>query len=171
MFMYCYATNNSAISAQCGTAFYERIAKLFLAWNRRSRIIDVGKHHAWTAKNIIFQRYIVIYGNVILDFDIIANYDPVADKYILPQAAFFSDNCIAADMSPMPNPGSGPDNRTFVYNSSFMRMVFHCGFSQYCSGSEMRFPSRAERYAAINTSSERRPSLPSVCDFALPSKV
>src|SRR5665213_2472895 len=99
-------TDDRAIRSQCGAFFYESLTVLRLAYHCRARIIDVGEDHTRAAKNIVFQGYGVVYGHVVLNFDIVAYGDIIADEDILTKRASGSNAGLCGNMDEMPDTAS-----------------------------------------------------------------
>jgi hypothetical protein len=58
-----------------------------LAGNGGTRVIDVGKYHAWAAENIVFQGDGIIDADVVLHLDVVADDDVVANEDVLAEGA------------------------------------------------------------------------------------
>ena len=84
-----HPADNRAVGPQGGPLFHQGVPVLFLAADRGARIVDIGENHAGPAKDIVFQRHIVIYGDIVLNLHIVADHHAVADKHILAQGALF----------------------------------------------------------------------------------
>ncbi len=140
-----YTADDGAIGPQCRTLLDQSIPILFFPGDRGAGIVHIGKHHARSAKYIVFQRHIVVDRHVVLNLDVIANPDPVTHEHILPERTGLSYLRPAADVYPVPDAGAVPDLCTRVDDGGFVYLTCHAGILQYSSGSETRRPSRADR--------------------------
>ena len=100
------AANDRAIGAQSSAATNERLSVLVLANDGRARIVDIGKHHARTAENIVLQTYRIVDRYVVLDLDVVSDDDVVADENALAKRAIGADTRPGADMCPVPDPAA-----------------------------------------------------------------
>ena len=119
-----YAAYNRTIRAQRGASPNYRVPIFVFATDGRARIVDIGKHHARAAKDIVFQNYIVVHGNVVLNFDVGSNPNAISNVYILPKRAPFADYRSAADMYPVPNATSGADHRAGIHDGGWVNLRF-----------------------------------------------
>src|SRR3546814_5241545 len=93
-----YAADDGTVSAERRAALHQRRTVFVLAGDSRARIVDVGKHHAGTAKHIVLKADGVVYRDVVLDFHIVANDDIVGDEDVLPKRAARTDSGPRTDM-------------------------------------------------------------------------
>src|SRR3546814_6707061 len=56
-----YAADDGTVSAERRAALHQRRTVFVLAGDSRARIVDVGKHHAGTAKHIVLKADGVVY--------------------------------------------------------------------------------------------------------------
>lgn len=97
------SADNGAIGTKRGASPDKRVAILILASDGRTRVVNIGEHHARSAEHIVFKRYIVVDAHIVLDLDIVSNRDAVSDKHILPERAAFTNSRAAADMHEVPH--------------------------------------------------------------------
>ena len=57
----------------------------------RSGIVYIGKHHGWSAKNMIFEGDAFVYGHIVLDFASVSDNDVRTDYDILADITVFAD--------------------------------------------------------------------------------
>ncbi|WP_339725028.1 hypothetical protein, partial [uncultured Thalassospira sp.] len=91
-----------------------------LFFNPGTRIDYIGEHHARTAENFIFQRYVVIDRDIVLDLHPIPENDLVSDKNILPQGTPGTYARTTAHMNPMPNAAIFLDFRALIHDRCLM---------------------------------------------------
>lgn len=114
------AADDGRVRAYRRPALDHRAPVFVLSADVATRVDDIGKHHAGTAKHVVFQRDAIVDGNIVLHLDVIADHHVVADKYILAEGTMFADLRAAANVHPMPDvrslpdPGAGVDNRAVV---------------------------------------------------------
>ena len=63
----------------------------------------IGKHAGGSQKYIILDLYALVHGNIVLNFDAIADDDPVGNVHILPQGAVLTDDRAGLDVAKVPD--------------------------------------------------------------------
>lgn len=111
---------NGAIRAEGGALFDQRGAVFMLALDERTRIVDIGEHHAWAAKNTFFQRNAIVNANVILDFASVTDDDPIADKNVLTEGNPLADACPGANVDEVPDTAASADLRAVIDDGAGM---------------------------------------------------
>ena len=119
--------HNSGVSTKRGTFFYESIdvifgtdLRVFASW-----VKDVCEHHRGSAKDIIFEGYAFIHGDVVLNFHIISDSHIISDVYILSEYAEFTDFCARLDVREVPDFCSFSDFDAVIDDGV---LVYHKGF-------------------------------------------
>ena len=127
IFTYSYAADNGAVGSQSST-FFDKGGPVFIfAFNLSTRVIDVGKYHAWAAKYFLFERDVIVNADVVLDFAAVTNNNLVADKYVLTKRNAFADGGATTDMYEVPDARSFADAGAFVYDGARVDRVAHEG--------------------------------------------
>lgn len=57
----------------------------------RTGVVNIGKNHGWSAKNIIFKDDTFVYGHIVLDFTSVSDSDVRPDNDILSDITVFAD--------------------------------------------------------------------------------
>src|SRR6185312_5143585 len=70
----------------------------------------VGKHHTWTAENVILQSNALIDGDIVLNFAAVADRHIWTDHHVLANGATFADAAVTENVAEMPNLRLGPDS-------------------------------------------------------------
>ena len=109
-----YTAHDSGICTDRSTAPDNGASIRPLADDRRTRVVDISKHHAWPAEDIVLQRHRVVDGDVVLDFDVVADDHVAADENVLTERTVGADAGAAADMDPMPDPRAFAERRSVV---------------------------------------------------------
>src|SRR3546814_13972887 len=104
-----YAADDGTVSAERRAALHQRRTVFVLAGDSRARIVDVGKHHAGTAKHIVLKADGVVYRDVVLDFHIVDTDDIVDDEAVLPKRPARTDAGPRTDLRPVPDASHLPD--------------------------------------------------------------
>jgi hypothetical protein len=115
------ATDDRAVCSERGAALDNRVTVLALSLYSGPRVVDIGKDHARSAKDIVFKGDVVVDRDIVLDLDAIAYPNPVADEYILAEGAITTDNGPPAYVDKMPDSRSVSKNCTIINNGALMR--------------------------------------------------
>src|SRR5690606_8175146 len=119
------AADDGAVGPQGCASFHQGVAIFVLAFDQRTRVVDVGEHHAGAAEYALFQSDVVVDGDIVLNLATVADDDLVADENVLPQGYSGTDARTAADMNKMPDARSLADLRAGIDNGGFMLIVGH----------------------------------------------
>ena len=92
---------------------------------------DVGENHGRTAENVIFEGHAFIYGNIVLNFNEIADDDVVPDVDILAENAVAADAGAALDVGKMPDFGAFADLDIVVGAGAFVNKIFFLFLGDY----------------------------------------
>lgn len=140
-----FADGDSADDGAVGTEgcapLYQGIAIFALAFNERTRVVDIGEDHTRAAEDAIFQGDVVVDGDIVLDLAAVADTNLVADEDVLPKGDALTDSGATADVDPMPDAGTRANLGAVVDYGCGMDGDTH----QYSSGRETVRPSRADR--------------------------
>jgi hypothetical protein len=100
-----YSAYDSCISPDRGAATHYSALIFMLSHHMAARVYDVCEDHTGPTENVVFEGYGIIYGNVVLNLDVVSDINIVADKDILSKRAGTADDGLRADMGKMPNLG------------------------------------------------------------------
>jgi hypothetical protein len=89
----------------------------------RTGSIDVCKYAGGTAKHIVFKLYALVYRDIVLDTDAVANLYPGPDIDILPQGTVAADYGSGLHVAEMPYLGPGANHGTVVYITAFVKII------------------------------------------------
>ena len=79
------SADDRAIGTEGSTPTNKSVTVFILANYGRAWVVDVRKHHAWSAEDIILERHVVVDGYVVLNLDVVADDDLVAHEHVLAQ--------------------------------------------------------------------------------------
>jgi hypothetical protein len=111
------------VGADGSAVTHQRAGVLVMSHDFRAWIGDIGEDAGGTAENIILELDAGIEGDVVLNFDIVADYDAARHVHVLAQNALPPDVCILHDMAEMPDLGPGPDGAGLVDVGARMYVV------------------------------------------------
>jgi hypothetical protein len=80
-----------------------------------ARSDHIRKNHRWPTENVVFQFHTRVQGDVVLNFDVVANAYSAGDVYVLPQNAHTSDPAFSHYMRKMPDLGAVADFAWLVH--------------------------------------------------------
>lgn len=81
----------------------------------------IGENHRWPTEDIVFQRYTLVHGNVVLYLHAITNANARPDDNILADSTVFADPCALQNMREMPDHSTIAD----VYALIDIRRLMH----------------------------------------------
>src|SRR5690606_27205121 len=115
-----HTAHDRAVRPQRRAALHQRVAVLALALDQRTRVVDIGEHHARAAEHALLEGHIVVDRDIVLDLAAVADDDLVANEHVLAQRHARADPRAPADVDEVPDaraladPGALVDNRGFV---------------------------------------------------------
>lgn len=119
----CHPANNGAVGAQARSLSYKSVAIFIFTWYGRTGIVDICEYHARAAEHVVLEKDIVIYGNVVLNLDVVPDHYLVADKHILAERASCPYDGASTNMHPMPDSGFSADLRTLIDDGGGMSRI------------------------------------------------
>lgn len=137
-----YPAHYGGVGSQCRASTNMRLSIFVLARDGGTRVVNIGKDHTGTAKDIVIDLHCVIYRDVVLHFDVVADHHVISHEDILPERTMLTNPGTATDVRPMPHSSSLTDSGTIVNDGGGMDCVAQ---DQYSSGNEIRFPSLADK--------------------------
>src|SRR5579862_9079251 len=79
------AANDRAVCPESRASSHERVAVLVLARDRGSRVVHIREHHAGSAEDIVLERYVVVYRDIVLYLDVVPDEHSISHVDILAQ--------------------------------------------------------------------------------------
>jgi hypothetical protein len=119
------SANNRAVRAQGRPPFDQSVTIFALAIDERPGIIDICKHHAWTAKHVALKSDIVVDRDIILNFAVGPYYDLIAHENILAEGRPRAYSSPATNMRKMPDPRIVSDFRAFIDDRRWVDLDTH----------------------------------------------
>jgi len=119
---------DGGIGTDAGPLTYMCLRILVAAVYRAARIGNIGKNAARPEEYIVVAGYAGIDADIVLHFNIVAEYNTGAYNHILAEIAVAADAAIGHDMGEMPDFGACAYFATFIDNSGWMGIVFGLGF-------------------------------------------
>lgn len=80
-----YTADDGAVGAKGRAPLDGGDPILVFAQDSGARVVNIGKHHARAAEDIVFQPDGIVDRDIVLHLDIVADYDIVADEDVLPE--------------------------------------------------------------------------------------
>ena len=117
------------IGANGGTFFNERLLVFAFSNDVASGINDIGKNTGGTAKNIVLQRYGIVDGHVVLNFDIVADRNIIADEDILTERTPRPDARLRTNVHEVPDAAPRSQHRALVDDRRRMNECCRHGLS------------------------------------------
>ena len=109
--------NDCTVGAESRAPANQGRTQFIHAPNLAARVKHVGKNHRRTAKYIVLESHAFINGDVILDFDPVANVYIGSDDYILPNPTVLANLRVLQDMRNMPDGCSFADLHVIINES------------------------------------------------------
>ena len=122
------ATDNGAIGSKRGTFFHHCFGVHTMCGEMSPWRGDIGEDTTWTAKDIVLQLHSLIYRNIVLYTNTVANLDIIAYINILPQRAVGTNAGASLNMAEMPHLGVFANDHIVIDIAAFMykRFTHNC---------------------------------------------
>lgn len=119
----CGSAHNRCVGTDASALSDKRRFVFVLTWYMRSWIYDIREDSRWSAKYVVFENDTGVYGNIILNFDVIADLTAWRYHNVLADIASFSNSAISHDVAEVPYLCVFPDCARLIYATGFMCVV------------------------------------------------
>jgi hypothetical protein len=98
-------TDDRRVGANSGPTAYQCFLVKVLSYDFGSGVDHIGKNTRWTTEDVVFQLDTRVYRDVVLDFDIVPDYDVTRHKNVLAQDTAVTNAGLSRDVAKVPDLG------------------------------------------------------------------